>query len=155
MQIMACFICDRIEMIKKNENRYCVGEFETGYVVLGDHQFFKGYSLFLSKIHARELHDLDADFRKKFLWEMSEAAAAVYRAFRPKKLNYELLGNTDEHLHWHIFPRHSDDPQLTKPIWTLPKDLRESQTPSDEELIVLKTMIAEELEKSLGFSPRD
>ena len=33
-----CFICDRIKMIKENNNPYFVKELETGYVVIGDHQ---------------------------------------------------------------------------------------------------------------------
>ena len=44
-----CFICKRIEMIKNGENPYFVKELETGYVVIGDHQHFKGYTLFLCK----------------------------------------------------------------------------------------------------------
>lgn len=44
-----CLICDRIEMIKNNNNKYFVKELETGYVVIGDYQHFRGYSLFLLK----------------------------------------------------------------------------------------------------------
>ena len=46
-----CLICDRIEMIKNGTNKYFVKELETGYVVIGDYQHFKGYSLFLFKEH--------------------------------------------------------------------------------------------------------
>ena len=44
--IKMCLICERIEMIKNNENQYFVKELETGYVVLGDNQHFKGYTIF-------------------------------------------------------------------------------------------------------------
>ena len=44
-----CLICDRIEMIKRGENPYFVRELKTGYVVIGDHQHFRGYTLFLYK----------------------------------------------------------------------------------------------------------
>ena len=47
-----CIICDRIKMIKEGTNPYFVKELETGYVVIGDHQHFKGYTLFLFKEHA-------------------------------------------------------------------------------------------------------
>lgn len=49
-----CLICKRIEMIKNNENPYFVKELETGYVVLGDHQRFNGYTLFLCKKHVTD-----------------------------------------------------------------------------------------------------
>ncbi len=44
---MGCLICERIEQIKRGENPYFVCELSTGYVVLGDHQRFRGYTLFL------------------------------------------------------------------------------------------------------------
>ena len=50
-----CFICDRINMIKDSTNPYFVKELETDYVVIGDNQHFKGYSLFLCKEHKTEL----------------------------------------------------------------------------------------------------
>ncbi|MDO8183584.1 MAG: HIT family protein [bacterium] len=142
---MTCLICTRIELIKKGENPFFVKELKTGYVVLGDHQFFEGYTLFLSKIHARELHDLNQDFKKKFLLEMSKVAEAVFRAFKPINLNYELLGNSDKHLHWHIFPRHTEDPQPTKPVWIIPKSIREHSTPSTKKLEELKKVLLKEL----------
>ena len=48
---MSCLICDRIQMIKEGKNPYFVCELETGYVVLGDYQRFRGYTLFLCKEH--------------------------------------------------------------------------------------------------------
>lgn len=104
-----CLICERVKMIKNNLNKYFVKELETGYVVIGDHQYFKGYTLFLCKEHVTELHFLDEIFRMKFLYELSLVGEAVYNAFKPDKLNYELLGNGDAHLHWHIFPRREGD----------------------------------------------
>ncbi len=148
----SCLICSRIDLIKNNTNPWFVKELETGYVVLGDHQFFKGYTLFLCKEHVFELHELETNFKKQFLEEMSIVAEAVYCTFKPKKLNYELLGNGDPHLHWHIFPRHSDDPLPNKPIWQIDNDLRsaENQKSSPEELEKLKKSLSTELEKVLN-----
>lgn len=127
-------------MIRKGTNPYFVAELKTGYVVIGDHQFFKGYTLFLSKVHASELHELEENFKIQFLKEMSEVAKAVCHAFKPMKLNYELLGNSDRHLHWHLFPRHADDPQPTWPVWMIDHVIRnaESTKPSPGELAELK-----------------
>lgn len=142
-----CLICNRIAMIKKGTNPYFVRELETGYVVIGDFQFYKGYTLFLCKTHVTELHELPHNFRKKFLEEMGFVAEAVYKVFRPEKMNYELLGNTDKHCHWHIFPRYKDDPEPTKPVWVIDKNIRcaESARPSKEELVALKNKLKDEL----------
>ena len=63
---MNCLICDRIKLIEENNNPYFVTELETGYVVLGDHQRFKGYTLFLCKKHVTELHHLEHQNKMKF-----------------------------------------------------------------------------------------
>ena len=42
-----CGICERIKETKEGKNPFLVKELETGYVVIGDFQHFKGYSLFL------------------------------------------------------------------------------------------------------------
>src|SRR3989344_5537036 len=105
----SCLICERIRQIREGSNLYFVAELKSGYVVIGDHQLFRGYTLFLAKRHVSELHELPEEERIVFLKEMSDVAGAVYRAFSPAKLNYELLGNTDPHLHWHIIPRFAND----------------------------------------------
>ncbi|GAB2548796.1 HIT family protein [Gracilibacillus alcaliphilus] len=144
-----CLICHRMNMIKEGANKYFVAELETGYVVIGDHQYFEGYTLFLCKEHKHELHELDSDYRQRFLVEMSNVSEAVYRAFKPDKLNYELLGNGDSHLHWHIFPRRLTEPTPTHPVWWTPKEVMysESVKPSSDELKELKSRLLEELNK--------
>lgn len=122
-----CFICERINMIKEGKNPYYVKELNTGYVVIGDYQYFYGYTLFLCKEHHTELFDLNMEFRMEFLREMSVVAEAVSRAFGADKINYELLGNKDSHLHWHLFPRRKGDLDVSGPVWMLPKELMFSE----------------------------
>lgn len=143
VSVKSCLICERIEQIKNNENKYFVKEMKFGYVVLGDYQFYKGYTLLLSKVHTNELHKLKRADRSQFLEDMAIVSEAVYRSFKPRKLNYELLGNTDSHLHWHIFPRYLNDPKPGYTTWVLPKKQRCSTktVPSDEELVIMKTKL--------------
>ncbi len=49
-KIKMCLICERIELIKQGRNPHFVKELETGYVVIGDGQYFKGYTLFLANL---------------------------------------------------------------------------------------------------------
>lgn len=143
-----CFICDRIELIKKGENPYLIKELETGYVVLGDNQYYRGLTFFLSKKHVGELHEMPSkEWRDRFLPEMADVAAAMFRAFRPKKINYELLGNKDRHAHWWLIPRHEDDPEPGMPIWVRKKEeiFGEATKPSLEELKRLADTLTAEL----------
>jgi len=142
-----CLICDRIHTIKNGTNPYFVKELTTGYVVLGDHQFYQGYTLFLCKEHTSELHFLENDFKSQFLQEMSLVAEAVFNTFQPDKLNYELLGNTDEHLHWHIFPRRKSDPQPKRTIWTIDREIRENPKyqPDPDQLGKMKSLLFQQI----------
>ncbi len=145
-----CNICNRIEKIKSGVNPYFVTELTTGYVVLGDYQFYKGYTIFISKAHVMELHELEEDIRTTFLIEMSVVAQAVFKAFHPDKINYELLGNGEghSHLHWHIFPRRKTDPLPQKPVWVVEQSIRyaPSAKPSDIELKELRSKLLKDLE---------
>ena len=111
-----CEICRRLARMMP-ENPYLIAELDTGYAVLADNQHIPGYTIFLCKTCAPELHDLPPDVRSRFLDEMALVAEATFRAFAPRKLNYELLGNSVSHLHWHLFPRYADDPNPTMPVW--------------------------------------
>ena len=140
-----CFICDRIKMINNGTNPYFVKELQTGYVVIGDNQHFKGYTLFLCKEHKTELFQLNHSKKIKFLEEMSIVAEAVSNAFGAEKMNYELLGNGDTHLHWHLFPRKSGDIENygnngKGPVWWYPmeKMYNDNNRPSKTELEDMK-----------------
>ena len=143
-------------MIKNRTNPYFVNELETGYVVIGDNQHFKGYTIFLCKEHKTELFQLDYSVKMKFLEEMSIVAEAVSKAFGAEKMNYELLGNGDTHLHWHLFPRRNGDIENygnngKGPVWWYPteKMYSDENRPSAKELKKLKESLLTELEKLL------
>lgn len=148
-----CLVCDRIQMIKDSKNPYFVKELETGYVVLGDNQHFKGYTLFLYKEHVIELFDLDENAKTKYLDEMTLVAKAVSKAFNAEKMNYECLGNGDAHLHWHLFPRRTGDLEEygnngKGPVWWYPKELMysEDNRPTDDELEEMKKKLKQEID---------
>lgn len=93
-----------------------VWTFPHSVAVLGPWQYYTGYCLLISRRHATELSQL-REHRTPFLEEMALLAEAIEACFQPCKLNYELLGNQVPHLHWHLFPRRSDDPERHKPVW--------------------------------------
>lgn len=88
---------------------------------------------------------------------MSIVTEAAYNAFGADKMNCELLGNGDSHLHWHIFPRYNGDltgyecGQKAGPVWWYPIEKMNSPKarPSDDELIAMKNSLLAELDKLL------
>jgi diadenosine tetraphosphate (Ap4A) HIT family hydrolase len=84
---------------------------------LNPDQAFEGYTFLTLKWHEEELYRLPDKDRKQFLEDMSLVANALSKAFKPDKMNYELLGNAMPHLHWHLVPRYTSDPMWGRPIW--------------------------------------
>lgn len=134
---MDCEICKRIKLIEEKQNPTLVCELETGYVVLGDYQRFFGYTLFLCNRHVRELHELEPHFLNQHLIEMAIVQEAVCLIFKAEKMNVELLGNGDAHVHWHIFPRVKGDMPISGPVWWVGKE----EMYDDQFLINYKKMI--------------
>lgn len=142
---MDCDMCKVIEQIKAGKNPWFVKELETGYVIFGWNQHFYGYVLFICKQHVTELWELEENFRKLYLNEMTLVAKAVKEAFAAEKMNYECLGNGDVHLHFHLFPRVGGDlgeygNNGKGPVWWLPKEIMwdNHNIPNMEELKTMK-----------------
>jgi diadenosine tetraphosphate (Ap4A) HIT family hydrolase len=126
-------------------------ELETGYIVLGWYQKFKGYTVFDCKIHASELHELEQQYKMTFLDEMSIVSEAVFNVYKPDKMNYELLGNGSYHLHWHLIPRVKGDTPQVGPVWQLSYEelFDESTRPCEDERKEMIFKIKAEIERIL------
>lgn len=120
-----CVFCEVVRELQKAETYRRpsggtyrkIGELPASVVILGHDQFYRGYSVVIAKSHATELYHLPDPERRQYLDDMVRVARALDQAFRPRKMNYECLGNTVAHLHWHLFPRYADDPIPMRPIW--------------------------------------
>ncbi|KRN97682.1 hypothetical protein IV54_GL001258 [Levilactobacillus paucivorans] len=146
-----CFICQRIALIKANKNPYLVRELPTGYVVLADTQYFRGYTLFLAKEHVTELHLMDPAVKIQFLKEMSWVSEACAIAFKADKMNIEMLGNGDSHAHWHILPRHNGDTPQPGPIWWVDPAIMyaDNTAPAPDDLLTMKKDLNQALDEIL------
>ncbi len=108
-----CWIC---ENLRQPENLVFY-ESRTSIAKLNPDQLFQGYAFLALKWHEEELQKLSEKDRKNFLEDMSTVGTALAATLSPDKMNYELLGNAQPHLHWHIIPRHKTDPMWGRPIW--------------------------------------
>ncbi len=97
---------NRIVSCKNGTNPTLITELKSGYVVIGDTQFLPGYCVLLYKDNITSLNDLDINERKQFLIDMTLVGDAIKEVYNPYKINYEILGNLDEFVHAHIFPRY-------------------------------------------------
>lgn len=114
---MDCALCSRVELIKRGEYPFLIHEFENSYLMLGEHQYYQGYCVLLSKSHHVEMSDIPSPIREKLFTEMMISSDLIKRVFAPKKMNLCSLGNVVEHLHWHFFPRYAEDQNFKNPPW--------------------------------------
>jgi diadenosine tetraphosphate (Ap4A) HIT family hydrolase len=87
---------------------------------LSDDQTWPGWSMLILKRHATELFELEPAERAAVIEEVSAAARILKDTLQATKINIELLGNKEPHIHWHIVPRKAGDPGWNLPIWSHP-----------------------------------
>lgn len=115
---------DRVGASARGENPMVMLELPSGWAVIGDTQFLPGYSLLISKHRdAAMLSQLTREQRLQFLADLDLLAIAVERACIEKdpafrRVNIEILGNTDAYVHAHVFPRYEwEGPKAERPVW--------------------------------------
>ena len=115
-----------IDRIKAGKFRDFIAELDESFVILGDQQFYRGYCVMFAKMHATELYLMPADSTRALSDEMRSVAEAIATVVKPWKMNYECLGNSEPHVHWHLFPRfETETPELRRgPIWIRPESER-------------------------------
>lgn len=135
-------------MIKQHQNPYFVKELTTGYVVLADSQYFRGYTLFLAKEHVTELYLMAPEVKCQFMAEVSWVSEACATVFAADKMNLEMLGNGDSHAHWHILPRHTGDTPQPGPVWWVDPAIMyaDDTAPSPADLQKMKTALNTEID---------
>src|SRR5947209_2938279 len=112
-----CLFCRKLADLDGLPPEDVVWSFPQSVALLGPWQIYHGYCILIARRHATELSGLEETERRVYLHEMCLLARAIDDCFRPRKLNYELLGNQVPHLHWHLFPRYADDPDALQPVW--------------------------------------
>ncbi|MFI7049505.1 diadenosine tetraphosphate hydrolase [Streptosporangium sandarakinum] len=121
---------DRIGSALEGGNPTVLRRLEAGFAVIGDTQFLPGYSVLLAdEPDAQRLSDLPRAKRLAFLSDMDRLGEAVERACRDldpafRRVNLEILGNTDAFLHAHVWPRYEWEPAhlVRRPVWLYPHE---------------------------------
>lgn len=114
---MDCSLCERSKLTSEGKYPYLIHEFKHSYLMLGEHQFFRGYCVLVSKSHFKEMTDMPTGMQAEMFQEMMKVSDVLQKHFQPAKMNMCSLGNVVPHVHWHFFPRYSDDPQFKDPPW--------------------------------------
>ena len=95
---------------------------------------FPGRCVVILHEHATELFDLSPAVRHAYADDLSHAARAIKKAVGAFKMNYEILGNSDPHVHCHMLPRQLDEPKPKVPAWLHPEAQTELATDKAEQI---------------------
>ncbi|MGW5636721.1 HIT family protein [Streptomyces sp. NPDC003832] len=147
---------DRIGAASRGENPTVLRRLDAGFAVIGDVQFLPGYSVLLvDRPGVQRLSDLPRPRRLAFLSDMERLGEAVERVcgrldpgFR--RINLEILGNTDPFLHAHVWPRFDWEPDELRsgPVWWYPRDRwRDERFRLGPRHRALRAAIGEELDR--------
>ncbi|MFT6295733.1 MAG: diadenosine tetraphosphate (Ap4A) HIT family hydrolase [Glaciecola sp.] len=116
---MPTLIHQRVKECQQGTYLKLICRVSSGWVVMGDVQFLKGYCLLLPDPVVANLNELNEQGRKAFLWEMSVVGDVILEVTGALRINYEMIGNVEPALHAHIFPRYENEPDnlKLKPVW--------------------------------------
>ena len=119
---------ERVEQTREGKNPTVICRMPSGWAVLGDTQFLRGYSLLLPDPVVPDLNALDTDNRTRFLLDMALIGDALLEVTGAARINYSIFGNSDAALHAHITPRYNSEPERLRrgPPSTTVRTLRSS-----------------------------
>ena len=131
---MKTLIHERVELARAGANPTVICRMPSGWAVLGDAQFFSGYSLLLPDPVVSDLNALGPDERRQYLYDATIIGDALLEVTEAYRINYEILGNLDPALHTHIFPRYRHEPESYQkgPVYYYSREQRASR-PFDPE----------------------
>ena len=120
---------DRIGSAVRGENPTVLARLPRAFAVMGDVQWLPGYCVLLVDTPGvGRLSELSRADRLAFLGSMDRLGEAVETACRTRdpafrRVNLEILGNTDPYLHAHVWPRYDWEPaeRVSHPVWLYPE----------------------------------
>jgi diadenosine tetraphosphate (Ap4A) HIT family hydrolase len=101
-----------------NDYKFKVASLRISTLYLFRDQHFRGYCLLVfDPYHATSLAQLPQHEYDAFMLDLKQAGQTLQRVLHPDHMNYECLGNSSPHLHWHVIPRYQNDPRWGRPVW--------------------------------------
>ena len=86
-------------------------------VVLIDDPDHHGFCQVIVNQHVKEMTDLPIAERTSLMHVVFATEEVMRSLMSPDKINLACLGNVTPHVHWHVIPRFTLDPQFPNPIW--------------------------------------
>jgi diadenosine tetraphosphate (Ap4A) HIT family hydrolase len=100
-------------------------------VILVDQPDYPGFCRVIWRAHVTEMTELEPADRSRLMEVVFALESALRATVAPDKVNVASLGNQTPHLHWHVVPRWSDDPNFPATVWSPPLRTGAERSPLD------------------------
>ena len=111
---MTTAIHRRVAALRAGTDPTCIVRMASGWAVLGEQQFLRGYALLLPDPVVGTLNELQGLSRTQFLTDMALLGDAVLQVTGALRINYAMFGNVEPALHAHVVPRYADEPEAMR-----------------------------------------
>ncbi|MFZ4574849.1 MAG: HIT family protein [Phycisphaerales bacterium] len=112
-----CPLCETVKRVREGREPAFIAELSESYALLGENQGCRGWVVLVLKEHAEHLAALGEERQARLFADVTRVARAQRAVFGEVRINYECLGNVVAHVHWHVIPRHGDDPAPRGAVW--------------------------------------
>lgn len=116
-------VSQQVEAARVGAEPALICRVSSGWVVLCTMQYLRGYCILLPDPVVPSLNDLTRQQRADYLCDMSMVGDALLEVTGAHRINYAIMGNSDQVLHSHIVPRYLTEPdefRLNTP-WSYPQ----------------------------------
>ena len=121
-------VTKQVEAARAGVEPALICQVPSGWVVLCTMQYLRGYCILLPDPVVPSLNDLTQQQRASYLYDMSIVGDALLEVTGALRINYAIMGNSDQVLHSHIVPRYLTEPdefRLNVP-WSYPKEVMDN-----------------------------
>ena len=117
-------IYKQVEAARSGNESALICQIPSGWVVLANWQYLRGYCIQMPDPVVPSLNDLTQLARTAYLSDMAIIGDALLEVTGAYRINYAIMGNSDQVLHSHIVPRYLTEPdqfRMSNP-WMYPPE---------------------------------
>jgi diadenosine tetraphosphate (Ap4A) HIT family hydrolase len=104
----------RVQRLRANEDPGFIARLPSGWAVLGEQQFLRGYALLLPDPVVGHFNELAVTDRAQVMNDAAALGDALLAATGALRINYAMFGNQEPALHVHVVPRYADEPEALR-----------------------------------------
>jgi diadenosine tetraphosphate (Ap4A) HIT family hydrolase len=104
----------RVQRLRAGEDPGLIARMPSGWAVLGEQQFLRGYSLLLPDPVVDTFNDLLPARRAQVMQDAAALGDALLTVTGACRINYAIFGNLEPALHVHVVPRFEDESILMR-----------------------------------------